>query len=110
MSKRTKIFIALGIILAIVVAFFIILVSMNSEVVPDIYAFSNSNNKAMAIRMGYKWNSFNGEIIADGEPEYVITDDNLMRVFHTHAYTYNDSYFNKRQMIPYSIDIKARKA
>ena len=52
----------------------------------------------------------NGEIIADGEPEYVITDDNLMHVFHTHAYTYNDSYFNKRQMIPYSIDIKARKA
>lgn len=65
MSKRTKIFIALGIILAIVVAFSIIIVSMNSEVVPDIYAFSNSNNKAMAVRMGYKWNSFNGEIIAD---------------------------------------------
>ena len=65
MSKRTKIFIALGIILAIVVAFSIIIVSTNSEVVPDIYAFSNSNNKAMAVRMGYKWNSFNGEIIAD---------------------------------------------
>lgn len=65
MSKSTKIFIALGIILAIVVAFFMIIISMNSEVVPDIYAFSNSNNKAMAVRMGYNWNSFNGEIIAD---------------------------------------------
>lgn len=65
MSKRTKIFIALGIILAIVIAFFMIIVSMESEVVPDIYAFSNSNNKALAARMGYNWNSFNGEIIAD---------------------------------------------
>lgn len=65
MSKRTKIFIALGIILAIVVAFFLIIVSMNSEVVPDIYAYSNSNNKALAVRMGYKWNAFSGEIIAD---------------------------------------------
>ena len=52
----------------------------------------------------------NGEIIADGEPEQVITSDSLMRVFHTHAHTYNDSYFDKRQMIPYSIDTKARKA
>ena len=65
MSKRTKLFIALGIILAIVGAFFMIIVSMNSEVVPDIYAFSNSNTKALAVRMGYNWNSFNGEIVAD---------------------------------------------
>ena len=65
MSKKTKIFIALGIILAIVVAFFLIIVSMNSEVVPDIYAYSNSNNKALAVRMGYNWNAFSGEIVAD---------------------------------------------
>ena len=50
----------------------------------------------------------NGELIAVGEPEQVITDHNLMRVFQTHTYTYNESYFGKRQMIPYSIDIKGR--
>lgn len=65
MSRRTKIIIALGIILAIVAAFFLIILTMNSEVVPDIYAYSNSNNKALAVRMGYKWNSFNGEIVTD---------------------------------------------
>lgn len=48
----------------------------------------------------------NGELVAAGEPEQVITDLNLMRIFKTHTYTYNDSYFGKRQMIPYAIDIK----
>ena len=65
MSRKTKIFIFLGILLAIVASFFIIIVSMRSEVVPDIYAFSNSNNKALAIKLGYEWNSFNGTIKND---------------------------------------------
>lgn len=65
MSKRTKVFIFLGILLAIVASFFIIIISMKSEIVPEIYAYSNSNNEAMAVRMGYSWNSFNGTITTD---------------------------------------------
>lgn len=65
MSKKTKVFIFLGILLAIVASFFIIIISMKSEIVPEIYAYSNSNTEALAVKMGYSWNSFNGTIIAD---------------------------------------------
>lgn len=65
MSKKTKVFIFLGILLAIVASLFIIIISMKSEIVPEIYAYSNSNNEALAVKMGYSWNSFNGTIIAD---------------------------------------------
>lgn len=46
----------------------------------------------------------NGELVARGTPEEVITVQNLMRVFQTHTYTYNDSYIGKRQIIPYAVD------
>lgn len=46
----------------------------------------------------------NGEVVASGIPEEVITVQNLMRVFQTHTYTYNDDQFGKRQIIPYAID------
>lgn len=51
--------------MAIVASLFIIIISMKSEIVPEIYAYSNSNNEALAVKMGYSWNSFNGTIIAD---------------------------------------------
>ena len=46
----------------------------------------------------------NGELISRGTPEEVITNDNLLKVFHTHTYAYNDTWFNKRQIIPYEIN------
>ena len=46
----------------------------------------------------------NGELISRGTPEEVITNDNLLKVFHTHTYAYDDTCFNKRQIIPYEIN------
>jgi len=45
----------------------------------------------------------NGEIIAFDSPEEAITIENLMRVFQTNTYTYNDPFLEKRQVIPYSV-------
>ena len=65
MNRKTKLLIFFGILLAIVAAFCIIIISMKSEVVPDIYAISNSGKRAIAVKMGYDWNSYNGTMTTD---------------------------------------------
>ncbi|MGM9929289.1 MAG: ABC transporter ATP-binding protein [Bacillus sp. (in: firmicutes)] len=44
-----------------------------------------------------------GEMIAFDKPEQAITVDHLMRVFQTNTFTYDDPYFEKRQVIPYAV-------
>ena len=44
-----------------------------------------------------------GEIVSFASPEEAITSDILRKVFQTNTFTYDDPYFEKRQVIPYSV-------
>lgn len=56
--------------------------SARSEIVPDIYVTSEHGKVALAVRGGYKWNSFSESVIADSiAPEdYVYQNDNTLLV------------------------------
>lgn len=56
--------------------------SARSEIVPDIYVTSENGKVALAVRGGYKWNSFSESVVADSiaPEEFVYQNNNTLLV------------------------------
>lgn len=67
--------------------------SAKSEIVPDIYVYSDSGKIALAVRGGYKWNSFSESVIADSiaPSDYVYTNSNVLLVTPNEKMTFKNS-------------------
>ncbi len=78
-------------VLALVIVFLIF--TAKSEIVPDIYVTSDSGKVAMAIRGGYKWNSFSDSVVADAitPEEYIYTNTNTLLVTPGEKMTFKNS-------------------
>lgn len=83
MNKVLKIMLEVLLILTVLALIIMFLIfTAKSEIVPDIYVTSDSGKVAMAIKGGYKWNSFSESIIADAisPEEYIYKSENTLLV------------------------------
>lgn len=108
MKKGFKIIlqILLALIGAVVVLIFLAF-SAKSEIVPDIYVTAENGKVAIAIRGGYKWNSFSESVVADSiAPEdYVYDNNNVLLVTPGEKLTFQNSEnpWNRYKFYPLEI-------
>ena len=82
----------IGLMILFVVLIFLMF-SAKSAIVPDIYASTESGKTAIAVKGGYKWNSFYESIVTDSvSPEqYIYTNNNILLVAPGEKITFRNS-------------------